>query len=212
MNRFISQRLSGILTFSIMMFIGAIVLSGCVDCKECNMTFTGDQLEWIPYESGQLITFSSISEAPRYFRIGTEEISADTEICGNTDKPCTIEKGFDIYETDILNSWQDYVGDIYMFTTEDGYFAGVFNLFDGQLYQNGLDSIFALGGGDMLVQQKQYLFNDSILNSVYELQIDSSSADTINHIVRIYYHADYGLLQFNNQGGSKWYRSDLQAD
>lgn len=188
----------------IYILFAAMVVQGCADCKTCNVVLSEEQLAWLPYEDNELLYFTSDSADARFFVIGEAEIKADEEICRNLENPCTTEKGFKIYETDTFQTNLDYAGDAYIFATDQDYFAGVMNMLDKQISQNGLDSILYVESADSIGFFDSLLINDLWYTNCYEILFDSSTTDTINTYVRFIYQKQNGLIEFNNQGGVSW--------
>ncbi len=194
----------------ISLLVFATMATGCIDCKTCNHELSQEAVDWLPYDANEQLYFTPNNDTAlaKFFVLGEEELRADEEICGNTAQPCTAEKGLKIYETDSLQSYLDYAGDIYIFTTDDGYFTGVLNILDQQLFQDDMDSSLNVGTSGEVIFHDSIEVNEKWYKAVYEAQLDSSSTDTIENLIRLYYQIENGLLQIDNQGGVSWQLSE----
>jgi hypothetical protein len=187
---------------------GLVSLQSCYKCRQCNLVLSDEQENWIPYSEGKTLLFTSEDTASRYFVIGKREYYADREICG-TDRPCSVELAYNIYETGFEDSIRRYRGDVYIFAFDDATFTGVFNFRSQQLYQPGSGSSLQTGTGGGILFHDSLEVNSVWYHDVYEASFDTIPADTAN-CVQMLYSVSKGLLRFSEQNGHSWSLNEIR--
>ena len=190
--------------FQFTLFLSALLLSSCYECKQCNMIYPADAFNWIPDEELDSLVYVSNDTSTRFFKTGENELNQTDEICGNTDQACEIELIRKIYEFDSLFENPELVGESYVFVSDDDDFTAVFNFLYQQLYQLDQDSAIKSGTGDSIIFYESIIINDSIFTNVYEALFDTSTTANDDQCVRLFYQIENGLLRFDTKSGHYW--------